>query len=97
MRKTTKLIGRILPLIAVLLSSGWARAQNPEPVFAQDDPARIWIEGNALHFFGAISNASRDAFLEFVATEDTSVVRVFVVNSLGGDTSSGRVIGRWIN
>ncbi len=49
-----------------------------------------------MYFFGAISIASQDAFLEFIATEDTSRVRQFVINSLGGDTNSGRVIGRWI-
>lgn len=71
-------------------------AEEAMPVFAQDDPARIWIEGDALHYYGSISVASQDAFLAFVATEDASGVQRFVVNSLGGDTNSGRVIGRWI-
>ena len=37
-----------------------------------------------------------DAFQHFVDTEDTDAVRTFVVNSLGGDTASGRSIGSWI-
>ncbi|MFQ6548116.1 hypothetical protein AADZ90_009160 [Aestuariibius sp. 2305UL40-4] len=83
--------------VAGTLASGPAVAQDPTPVFAQDDPARIWVEDGAIHFFGSISIASQDAFLEFLATEDTSGAGTFVVNSLGGDTNSARVIGRWIN
>lgn len=66
------------------------------PEFAQDDPARIWIDGDAIYYFGAISSASQDVFLDFIANEDTSGVRRFVVNSLGGETTVGRVIGRWV-
>ncbi|NNV46421.1 hypothetical protein GTF97_12415 [Roseobacter sp. HKCCD8767] len=55
------------------------------------------MEGDEMYFFGAISIASQDAFLDFIAAEDTSRVRTFVINSLGGDTHSGRVIGRWIH
>lgn len=84
-------------VIAGSVVGGTALAQDPAPVFAQDDPARIWIDGDAMHFFGSISIASQDAFLDFVASQDTSSVRSFVVNSLGGDTNSGRVIGRWVN
>ncbi len=73
-----------------------ALAEVPVPEFAEDDPARIWIEGDAIHYSGAISLASQDVFLDFVATEDTSAARRFVINSLGGDTHVGRVIGRWI-
>lgn len=76
---------------------GAAQAQDAEPVFADDDPARIWIDGDALHFHGALSIASQDAFLNLIATEDTSGVKHFVINSLGGDTNTGRVIGLWIH
>lgn len=82
--------------IAVSLTVSCAWAQDQTPVFAQDDPAKIWIEDSALYFFGSISTASRDAFLSFVSFKDTSDLNKFVINSLGGDTSSGRAIGRWI-
>ncbi|WP_371224576.1 hypothetical protein [Roseovarius sp. 2305UL8-3] len=81
--------------LAVLPS--FSLAQDPTPVFAQDDPARIWIEGNEMYFFGEISIASQDAFLEIIDSEAASRVQSFVVNSGGGDTNSGRVIGRWIH
>ena len=89
-------LGLLAMVSAIAIDAGVASADDAVPEFAQDDPARIWVDGDAMYFFGAISIASQDLFLNFVATEDTSDVRSFVVNSLGGDTNSGRVIGRWI-
>lgn len=82
---------------AIVVNAGVVSADDSVPEFAQDDPARIWIDGNTLNYYGAISIASQDVFLNFVATKDMSVVRRFVINSLGGDTNTGRVIGRWIH
>jgi len=90
-------VGLCAVACAIMVHAGLANADDMVPEFAQDDPARIWIDDDTLNFYGAISIASRDVFLNFIATEDTSAVRRFMINSLGGDTNTGRVIGRWIN
>ena len=69
---------------AILLASAtWAlSSDSPAPEFAQDDPARIWIEGDTLYYYGSISEGSLRQFERFVSSEDTSNIRTFEMISI---------------
>lgn len=87
-------------LVVASLSASSSVAQTSsstgKPVIARDDPARVWIEGDAIYFSGEISAASLNIFDIVTSAIDASKLNTFVVNSGGGDTVIGRTIGKWV-
>lgn len=66
------------------------------PAFADDNPARVWVADNAVHFYGDISRKSARSFMKAVETAGPDAIDRIVINSWGGNTRSGRAIGRWV-
>ncbi len=82
-------------ILAWSLGMASAFAQDTRAPMAEDDPARVRVDDGGRYYFGAISSAGIDVSNEFTSTLDTSSIDRFEVNSLGGETTAGRVLGRW--
>ncbi|OZG72663.1 hypothetical protein BTA51_14130 [Hahella sp. CCB-MM4] len=70
--------------------------EDAESDIRQDSPATIRLEGNTLFYYGEISEVSWANFQSFVADIDTTKVSRLLINSGGGDTRYGRLLGRWV-
>lgn len=78
-----------LGAVLVLSLSVWLTRENGN--------AEISVSNGTLYFTGDLSDSSVAAFQAVTAERAPGDIKKIVVNSPGGDTVAGRVIGRWIS
>ena len=62
---------------------------------SENSPAKVWVEGDALYYYGDISSFS--VVEDALSGVDANTLNRIVINSGGGDTRLGRELGLWVH